>query len=108
MYHMIEDIECVEEENNSKLVIDDYLSIEKQKTLDITRTSETEYDAITIPGTDIDPTKSVGEEDELSQCSDESGENSMNKVKNNSVNQFYLEILIIPLLKYCNIPIFEK
>lgn len=92
MYHMIEDIESVEEENNSKLVIDDFITIEKEKTLDVTHTSETEYDAIIIPDTDIDPTKSVGEEDELSQCPDACTENSVNKVNKNFISPFCLEI----------------
>ena len=68
---MVDDIESVEEENNLKLVIDDFISTEKETTLQHTGKSQLEYDAIEIPETYIDSTKTIEDQDTPAMNHDE-------------------------------------
>ena len=58
MYHMVDDIETQQEEQNSMNVIDDILLVEKRTAMERTGETENQYNDIIIPESDIDPTKS--------------------------------------------------
>ena len=53
MYHIIDDIETLQEENYLISVLEDWIVTEKENTLNATRQSSSYYDAIDIPDTDI-------------------------------------------------------
>ncbi len=53
MYHIIDDVESVDEENYSLSVLEDWLLKEKENAMHATGQSSSHYDAIDIPDTDI-------------------------------------------------------
>jgi hypothetical protein len=64
MFHIIDDIESLEEENYSLHVLEDWLLKEKENTMRATGQSSSHYDSIHIPDTDVTDNKTDTDNDD--------------------------------------------
>jgi hypothetical protein len=93
MYHMVDDIETQQEEQNSMNVIDDILIVEKRTAMERTGETQNQYNDIIIPESDIDPTKSSYVEYEGTDIEhQENPTRSKRKVNNRKIKKSYFSL----------------